>query len=336
MRDEAASSRPRRPTRARARCSPPTSTRAAPGRPSRARYSSWIPRRPSRCGSWSRHRPLAARRPVRAHAQALRDPARPGAAATRPSSTRSRRGSATTPGAASWRIATSTRSSSRRSTCGAGSATAVRIVPILCGGFHALLDDGRDAARRAAFEALIEAVRGDRARAGRRHRPRRGGRPLARRPALRRPGARTSARSSEIETQDRAALEAARRGDADGWYAAIAAHDDATRICGWAPTYAMLRAPSPARADCCATSSRRRTAARWSASRRWSGRDRLIAGRGGTAPPPLRTRIVSHRRLLASLAFIVSPAFIPVLEAAMATPRHVAVKDGDVLCWSAP
>jgi AmmeMemoRadiSam system protein B len=45
----------------------------------------------------------------------------------------------------------------------------------------------------------------------------------------------------ETEEWDRAALEAARRGDADGWFAAIAEHDDQTRICGLAPTYAMLR-----------------------------------------------------------------------------------------------
>jgi AmmeMemoRadiSam system protein B len=50
---------------------------------------------------------------------------------------------------------------------------------------------------------------------------------------------------SETEKWDREALEAARRGDADGWFAAIATHDDQTRICGLAPTYAMLRCAEP-------------------------------------------------------------------------------------------
>ena len=51
---------------------------------------------------------------------------------------------------------------------------------------------------------------------------------------------------SEVETKDRAALDAALRGDADGWYEAIAAHEDSTRVCGWGATYAMLRCAEPA------------------------------------------------------------------------------------------
>ena len=49
----------------------------------------------------------------------------------------------------------------------------------------------------------------------------------------------------EIETRDREAIAAAARGDADAWFSAIAAHQDSTRICGFAPTYAMLRAAEP-------------------------------------------------------------------------------------------
>jgi predicted class III extradiol MEMO1 family dioxygenase len=45
----------------------------------------------------------------------------------------------------------------------------------------------------------------------------------------------------EIAARDQAALDAARGGDADAWFGAIAAHQDATRICGLAPVYAMLR-----------------------------------------------------------------------------------------------
>jgi AmmeMemoRadiSam system protein B len=49
----------------------------------------------------------------------------------------------------------------------------------------------------------------------------------------------------EVEEKDRAALAAAERGDAEGWFQAIAAHDDSTRICGLAPTYMLLRASEP-------------------------------------------------------------------------------------------
>ena len=53
----------------------------------------------------------------------------------------------------------------------------------------------------------------------------------------------------EIEAIDREALAAAEKGDADGWFASIATHQDSSRICGYAPVYATLRcaAPGPGR-----------------------------------------------------------------------------------------
>jgi len=114
------------------------------------------------------------------------------------------------------------------------------IVPILCGGFHALLDDGRTPREEAAFESLIEAVRDaertlggttlyvagvDFSHVG----PRFGDPPLDARV------------KQEIEATDRRAIDAAALGDAEAWFQAIAEQDDATRICGFAPTYAMLR-----------------------------------------------------------------------------------------------
>src|SRR5262249_37378955 len=45
----------------------------------------------------------------------------------------------------------------------------------------------------------------------------------------------------EIGRRDREAIEAARGGDADPGFAAIAPHPDGARICGFAPVYAMLR-----------------------------------------------------------------------------------------------
>jgi AmmeMemoRadiSam system protein B len=50
---------------------------------------------------------------------------------------------------------------------------------------------------------------------------------------------------AEVEAKDRVALDAALRGDADGWDQSIAGHEDSTRVCGWGPTYAMLRCAEP-------------------------------------------------------------------------------------------
>lgn len=119
----------------------------------------------------------------------------------------------------------------------------ISLVPILCGGFHELAEHERSP-RDSDFEALIEAVRAtERALGGDTlyvaavdlsHVGARFGDPA--------PDERTL---SEIEALDRSALDAARRGDADGWYQAIAAHRDSTRICGWGATYVMLRAAEP-------------------------------------------------------------------------------------------
>jgi len=114
------------------------------------------------------------------------------------------------------------------------------IVPILCGGFHALLDGGRTPREEPAFEALITAVRETEAALGgttvylagvdfSHVGPRFGD------PAI------DERMREEISKRDHEAIAAARAGDADAWFAAIAAHQDTTRICGLAPVYAMLR-----------------------------------------------------------------------------------------------
>jgi AmmeMemoRadiSam system protein B len=53
------------------------------------------------------------------------------------------------------------------------------------------------------------------------------------------------AMKQEIEALDRQAIDAALTGDPEAWYDAIASHDDSTRVCGFAPTYAMLRCAAP-------------------------------------------------------------------------------------------
>jgi hypothetical protein len=119
----------------------------------------------------------------------------------------------------------------------------VSLVPILCAGFHGL-EAGQGAREEASVEALVVAVREvertlggatmhlaavDLSHVG----PRFGDPEVDERV------------QGEVEAHDRAALDAAARGDADGWYQAIAAHGDATRVCGWGPTYAMLRCAEP-------------------------------------------------------------------------------------------
>ena len=118
------------------------------------------------------------------------------------------------------------------------------LVPILCAGFHALLDAGRGARDDETYETLIAAIQdAERTLGGATvhvaavdlsHVGRRFGDPAVDERTL-----------AEVEAKDRAALAPALQGDADGWYQAIAAGEDATRVCGWGPTYAMLRAATP-------------------------------------------------------------------------------------------
>ena len=118
------------------------------------------------------------------------------------------------------------------------------MVPILCGGFHALIDQGKTPREDPQFESLITAVLdaehalggetvyvagADLSHVG----PRFGDPPLDPRA------------KEEIEAIDREALRAAERGDAEGWFASIAAHTDSSRICGYAPVYATLRCAAP-------------------------------------------------------------------------------------------
>lgn len=118
------------------------------------------------------------------------------------------------------------------------------IVPILCGAFHTLLDDQKRPMDDAAYRGMVEAVRDAEQKLGgatvyvagvdfSHVGPRFGDPPL------------DEPIRAEIEKVDRLALAAAATGDADAWFDAIAGVDDATRICGFAPTDAMLRCAAP-------------------------------------------------------------------------------------------
>ena len=118
------------------------------------------------------------------------------------------------------------------------------LVPILCGAFHRLLDDHKPPRDEPVIETLIDAVRGAEQELGG--------------PTLYVAGVdfshvgprfgdpKLDAEASElVRKTDELAIGAAATGDADEWFRAIAEVDDATRICGFAPVYCMLRAASP-------------------------------------------------------------------------------------------
>ncbi len=118
------------------------------------------------------------------------------------------------------------------------------IVPILCGGFHALVDAGKTPRDDAEFESLVTAVPEAAREAG-------GTTLYLAAVDLSHVGPRfgdpkiDEGAKVDIEKLDRATVETAVGGDADAWFASIAGHGDSTRICGFAPTYAMLRCMTP-------------------------------------------------------------------------------------------
>jgi AmmeMemoRadiSam system protein B len=118
------------------------------------------------------------------------------------------------------------------------------IVPILCGGFHELLDQGLTPRDNAEIEALIAAIRDAEAALG-------GTTLYVAGVDFSHVGPRfgdarvTDDVKAEVRKVDDAAVAAAASADADAWFRAIADQDDLTRICGFAPTYVALRCAEP-------------------------------------------------------------------------------------------
>jgi AmmeMemoRadiSam system protein B len=118
------------------------------------------------------------------------------------------------------------------------------LVPVLCAGFHRLLDDRKTPRDEPVIETLIRSVREAEAALGGptlyvagvdfSHVGPRFGDPKLDDEAL-----------EQVRAVDEHAIAAAATGDADAWFGAIADVDDGTRICGFAPTYCMLRAAAP-------------------------------------------------------------------------------------------
>jgi AmmeMemoRadiSam system protein B len=119
-----------------------------------------------------------------------------------------------------------------------------KLVPILCGGFHRLLDDGKTPRDEPVIETLVFAVRDAEATLG-------GPTLYVAGVDFSHVGPRFNDAKLDEETADLVqridehAIAAAATGDADAWFQAIAEVDDRTRICGFAPTYCMLRAAAP-------------------------------------------------------------------------------------------
>jgi AmmeMemoRadiSam system protein B len=121
----------------------------------------------------------------------------------------------------------------------------VKIVPVLVGGFHHLVEDGRTPSDDPDIQKLLAALRETAAESAGEtvylssvdfsHVGPRFGDPSV-----------DERTGEEVEKLDRSAIEAARKGDAAAWFSTIAVHQDSTRICGLAPTYAMLDLLGPA------------------------------------------------------------------------------------------
>ncbi len=118
------------------------------------------------------------------------------------------------------------------------------LVPVLAGGYHALLEAGRTPGEVPELTGFVEAVRATEREQGGdtvylaavdlSHVGPRFGDPA--------PDERVH---QETDGFDRATLDAARRRDADAWFRAIADTQDATRVCGWGATDLALRCAAP-------------------------------------------------------------------------------------------
>jgi AmmeMemoRadiSam system protein B len=123
-----------------------------------------------------------------------------------------------------------------------------KLLPILCGGFHRFLIEGKKPSEEPALAATLLAVREEAERA------RAAGRRVLFLAAvdLSHVGARfgdpdplDQEMLDAIRQIDEAALAAAVTGDAEAWFDAVASHGDSTRMCGYSALYAVLATARP-------------------------------------------------------------------------------------------
>lgn len=117
----------------------------------------------------------------------------------------------------------------------------VRIVPILCGSFHRLVEERRSPAEAPEIEAFVAALGGVMASLG--------GRTVILAsadlahvgPRFGDPRAITPGQLREVGEADREMLAAVEGGDAEAFYRAVSRDGDRRRICGLPPIYTLLR-----------------------------------------------------------------------------------------------
>ena len=119
----------------------------------------------------------------------------------------------------------------------------IKVLPILCGSLHHLVSDGRQPERDTRVSVFIEELR--RLTTGRRVLWIAGADLAHVGPHFGDTEPLGEPERETLEDSDHFALAAAARGDAAGWFEAIARTQDRTRVCGLPPIYALLETARP-------------------------------------------------------------------------------------------
>jgi AmmeMemoRadiSam system protein B len=119
----------------------------------------------------------------------------------------------------------------------------VRLLPILCGSLHHLVESGRPPHSDATVSVFLDEVK--RLTAGRRTLFIAGADLAHVGPHFGDAQPLDDGDKQGLEHRDQASLQHCMRGDADGWFAEIASEQDRRRVCGLPPIYAMLAAGRP-------------------------------------------------------------------------------------------
>lgn len=122
-------------------------------------------------------------------------------------------------------------------------ANRVRLLPVLCGSLHHLVESGRQPQTDATVSVFLDEVQ--RLTAGRRTLFIAGADLAHVGPHFGDAQPLDDGDKQGLEHRDQASLQHCMRGDADAWFAEIASERDRRRVCGLPPIYAMLAAGRP-------------------------------------------------------------------------------------------